>query len=116
MGTIIQKAYAASNYKFNIFSIKTSGNISISDLVGNIASLITIIASVIAFFFFIYSGFLYLTANGNPDQAKKGQSGIINAIIGLIIIALAYVILRAVAGSLGGTNNNINSIGGGQIQ
>jgi len=57
---------------------------------------ITIIAGILAFFYLVYAGFTYLTAGGNADNAKKGQQGIINAIIGLIIIILAYAIVRAV--------------------
>ena len=62
---------------------------------------IFIIAGVVAFFYLIYSGFIYLTAGGNPDAAKKGQQGILNAIIGLVIIVLAYSIVRGVVSLLG---------------
>jgi hypothetical protein len=47
---------------------------------------------------------LYVTAAGNPDQAKKGQQGLINAVIGIIVIVLAYVILTAIANTANGTN------------
>lgn len=56
------------------------------------------IAGILAFVYLVYSGILYITANGNPDQAKKGQQGIINAIIGIIIVVASYVILISVAG------------------
>lgn len=59
------------------------------------------IAGVIAVIYLIYSGILYLTAAGNPESAKKGQQGVVNAIIGIIIIVLAYVIVNAVAGTAG---------------
>lgn len=54
------------------------------------------IAGAMAVIYLIYSGILYITAAGNPDAAKKGQQGIINAVIGIVIIVLAYVILNAV--------------------
>lgn len=72
-------------------------------LVNTVATWIFAIAGVVAFFYLIYSGFLYLTAAGNPDAAKKGQQGIINAIIGLVIIFLAFAIVRAVTSLLGST-------------
>jgi len=68
------------------------------ELVVRIISWILILAAVIAFFYLIYAGFTYLTAGGNPDAAKKGQQGIINAVIGIIIIFLAFAIIRAVVG------------------
>lgn len=41
----------------------------------------------LALFFVMYGGFQYLTSSGNPDQASKGRSTILNAIIGLVIAA-----------------------------
>jgi len=65
-------------------------------VIGVIVNWVLIIAGVVAFFYLVYSGFIYLTAGGNPDAAKKGQQGILNAIIGIVIITLSYVIVRAV--------------------
>jgi len=59
--------------------------------------------ALVAFIFLIVAGFLYLTAGGNAEQAKKGLQGVLNAVIGLIIIMLAWVILNAIIGLLGGT-------------
>ena len=47
--------------------------------------------------FLIIGGFFYITAAGNEGQAKKGKQTVINAVIGLIIIMLAYVIANVVA-------------------
>ena len=55
------------------------------------------IAGILAFFYLVYSGILYVTAAGNPDQAKKGQQGLINAVIGIIVIVMAWVILKAIS-------------------
>ncbi|MBI4457695.1 hypothetical protein HY633_01900 [Candidatus Uhrbacteria bacterium] len=40
----------------------------------------------------IYAGFLYMTAQGNEDQVEKAKTLIKNAIIGLVIMFLAYAI------------------------
>lgn len=80
--------------------ISTSGNSNMDLLVKKIANWVGAIAGVIAFFYLVYSGFIYLTAGGNADAAKKGGQGIINAIIGLAIIALAYALVAAVVGIL----------------
>lgn len=73
------------------------------DILTNISTYIFLIAGVIAFIYLIYSGFIYLTAGGNPDNAKKGQTGILNAIIGLVIIFMAWGIVRFVVSFLGRT-------------
>ena len=72
-----------------------------TDLVSVSLGILLWVAGVVAIIYLIYSGILYLTAAGNPDAAKKGQQGIVNAIIGIIIIVLAYVIASSVAGLLG---------------
>jgi len=67
---------------------------SFADLVARVVLWITYIAGAAAFIYLVYSGILYISAAGNPDQAKKGQQGIINAVIGIIVIVLAYTIIN----------------------
>lgn len=42
----------------------------------------------------VYGGILYMTAYGNEEKATKGKNTITWAIIGVIVIALAFVIVR----------------------
>lgn len=60
-------------------------------------SILLYVAGALAVIYLIYSGILYITAAGNPDNAKKGQQGIVNAIIGIVVIVLAYVIVAAIS-------------------
>lgn len=59
-----------------------------------------LIAGILAFIYIVYSGFIYITAGGNPDATKKGQQGILNGIIGLIIVFASYGIVFAVVNFL----------------
>jgi hypothetical protein len=61
---------------------------------------IAIISGMLAFIYLVYSGILYLTSSGNPDNAKKGLQGVINAAIGIVIIVAAWAIIGAVTGTL----------------
>lgn len=70
------------------------------EILTNITNIIFLVAGIVAFIYLLYSGFVYLTAGGNPDAAKKGQQGLLNAIIGLVIIFLAYGIVRFVTNFL----------------
>lgn len=81
-----------------------STNKSLSTFANSLISQILIVAGILAVIYLIYSGILYITAAGNPDQAKKGQQGVVNAIIGIIIIVLAYVIVGVTIN----TGNTIN--------
>lgn len=82
-------------FETNLTVSNTEG-VTIPGLVTKIANIVGVVAGALAFIYLLYSGILYVTANGNPDQAKKAQSGILNAIIGIVIIVLAYAIFSAV--------------------
>jgi type IV secretory pathway VirB2 component (pilin) len=96
---LIDHARAAINFgKFDFFKNQPTGTgTNLITVVNNVIDLILYVAGVLAIIYLIYSGILYITAAGNPDSAKKGQQGIINAVIGIVIIMLAWVIVRAVA-------------------
>lgn len=72
----------------------TEGSIaSIFRLIINWALAIAFIAAVIVL---IYGGFLYITSAGNTDQATKGKTAIMNALVGVVIIVLSYIIVQIV--------------------
>ena len=52
------------------------------------------IAAVIAVIFIIIGGFMYITSAGNEGQAGKGRATLINALIGLTLIILSYIIVQ----------------------
>ncbi len=49
----------------------------------------------------LYGGFLYMTAQGEPEQIKKAQSILMYSFIGMAVIALAIVIIRVVGAIIG---------------
>lgn len=50
----------------------------------------------------IYGGFLYITAAGEEDKAKKGRTIILYCVIGIAIIAASYAIVNTVLGGVTG--------------
>jgi len=50
------------------------------------------ILGIICVVLIIYAGYLWMTAGGNEEQVTKAKKLITNAVIGLIIIMLAYSI------------------------
>lgn len=56
----------------------------------------------VAILFLIIGGFRVIASGGNPDGQKKGKDTIINAVIGIVIIVLSYVIVNVVAGFVSG--------------
>lgn len=71
---------------------------SVGDLVTQVVSWIVYIAAILAFIYLVVSGITFITAGGNAEQAKKGQTGLIYAIVGIVVVVLAFVILQAAAG------------------
>ena len=93
---LVPRAYA---YNFPALTLRQTDT-SLPDLATVVIDWILMLAMILAVIYLIVAGIIYITAGGNPDAAKKGQQGIINAIIGIVIISLAYVIAYSVANLL----------------
>lgn len=61
------------------------------------------LVGVLALFFIVYGGFLYVTAHGDSQQVDKAKEIIIYAVIGIIVIGVAAALVNfVVSGILGG--------------
>lgn len=69
---------------------------SISEVMIIIINILLAIAAIIAVLFIVIGGYRYLFSAGNDEKAKEGQKTLVNAVIGLVIIILAYVIVTVV--------------------
>ena len=70
--------------------------------IGLIVNVVFGLTGVIVFVLIIYGGILWMTAGGNDEQVKKAQKIIQRAVIGLIIVVLAYAITYFIFKELGG--------------
>lgn len=59
------------------------------------------LGGLVALGFIIYGAIQYVTSQGEPDAAKKAQSTIINALIGMVICILAASIVAFIGNRLG---------------
>ena len=57
-------------------------------------------ASVIAVIVIIAAGFFYVTSNGNPQQVTRAKNAILGAVVGFIVVLLAFAITSIVVGGL----------------
>ncbi|MBI5405090.1 MAG: Ig-like domain-containing protein, partial [Candidatus Kerfeldbacteria bacterium] len=69
------------------------------------------ILTLVAVSFIIYGGFLWLTSNGNEKQIEKAKRVILNAVVGLIIVLIAWAIVFFVARTA--LNSTDGTSGGG---
>jgi hypothetical protein len=83
----------------------TNTDLSVVELVTRIINFLLAVAAIVAIFFIIIGGFRYIISAGNPDQAKAGKQTLFNAVIGLAIIILSYVIVTVVNNAFGGCND-----------
>lgn len=60
------------------------------------------IAGMVAVAFVIYGAFMYVTSQGNSEQAGRAQGTIINALIGTAVAVTAAVFVDFLGKSLGG--------------
>ncbi|MFC1618000.1 hypothetical protein ACFL2B_01820 [Patescibacteria group bacterium] len=72
-----------------------------TDLLETATNWILGITGAVAVIFIIFGGFRYITASGNTEQMTKAKEILIKAIIGLVIVVVAYVIVTAIVGALG---------------
>ena len=79
-----------------------AGSSSITDLIATVIQTLLFVAGAIAVLFIIVGGYWYITSTGNEEQAEKGRSTLINAIIGVVMILMAYVIVTVIANLVGG--------------
>jgi amino acid transporter len=54
------------------------------------------LAAIIAVIFIIIGGFMYITSAGDATKATTGRKTLTNAIIGLVIIVMSYLIVQVV--------------------
>ena len=71
---------------------------SLNGLIRTVINWMLSIAFGIAVLFLVIGGFWYITSAGNEETAEKGKNTAINAIIGIVIIILSYVIINVVSG------------------
>lgn len=69
---------------------------NLADIITRIINLLLLFAALIAILFIVLGGYKYITSQGNAEAAKAGRGTVVNAVIGLSIIILAFVIVSVV--------------------
>lgn len=85
------------------------GNATAPDIRYTIARIINVVLQLLGVIFVILTilaGFQYMTAGGNEEKTKKAVGLLTNAVIGLLIILMAWTITRFTIRQLGRAANN----------
>lgn len=103
-----QSLCAGANMDFNAINnpgacgtaqIESSGT-QLNSLVTSVISLLSWAIGVVAVFMIIVGGFKYITSGGDTAGVTAAKNTILYAIIGLVIVALAQVIVKFILGRI----------------
>lgn len=64
------------------------------------------IAIILAVLFIMWSGIQWITSGGDVDKLQSAKKRLMYAIIGLIVVLMAFVIVRVVLTTLGANSTN----------
>lgn len=70
-----------------------------------------IIAALLTVLFMIYAGIQWITSRGDPSRIAAAKSRLFYAIIGLVVVSLAFFIVRVVITVLGGDSSYFFNFG-----
>ncbi len=72
------------------------GGLDIPTLIGAFIRYALGIVGALFLLYFIYAGFLWMTAGGEAERVKKSKHTMINAVLGIVVIMLSYAIISFV--------------------
>jgi len=72
----------------------TDATETISNIIHTIVNLLSVIVGLAAVLMIIVGGFRYITSGGNDASVTSAKNTILYAIIGLVVVALAQLIVR----------------------
>ena len=90
----------AQNVTLNGISIQgplDSSYNSIGSIINNVVPFVISIAGILLFFILMWGGYDYIMSQGTPEKLKTANAKITAAIVGFILLVLAFLITRVIA-------------------
>ncbi len=69
---------------------------SLNDIIAKIINILSVIVGIIAVIMIVYGGLRYVTSGGDSTKVGSAKNTILYALIGLVIVAIAQVIVQFV--------------------
>lgn len=70
-----------------------TGGMTLMQMISNILTFILMFTWIIAVVFAVYGGFKIMTAAWDEDKVKKGKTTLINSLIGIFVVLIAYTLV-----------------------
>jgi cytochrome bd-type quinol oxidase subunit 2 len=87
----------ASNNKEDPAKANQRANTTITNLLNLLSAIIGVVAVIVL----IIGGFRYIVSGGDENGAKSARNTIVYALVGLVIVALAQIIVKFVLNNVG---------------
>lgn len=87
----------------------------IPQIVGNLVSALLGLFGALFLVLIIWGGVQYMTAGGDPGKIKKAKDTLVNAIVGMVIVALSYAIARYVIVAISGATTGAGGVDAGPL-
>jgi len=104
---ILPNVSFAQNSDQNLSDFANSAGIettsSLPTIIGRIVQVFLAVLGIILILLIIYGGWIWMSSAGDPAKIEKAKKIIINAIIGVIVVSLAFAIATFVMNALSGT-------------
>ncbi len=78
-----------------------------STVITNILTIVFAVSILLVLFFLIIGAFQWITSGGEKEKVGKARSTIIHALVGLAVLALAFLIINVAGGILNIHFNNL---------
>lgn len=73
---------------------------SVPQFLAFVVQILLFLSGGVAVLFVIIGGFQYILSAGNQETATKGKKTVVNAIIGIVLIVLSYLIINVIVNTL----------------
>lgn len=108
LSTLAYLSLATSTYALEITppALGISPTTKPSVVISNALTIVYVAAAIVVLFFLVVGAFRWITSGGDKDAIGKARGTIINALVGLAILALSFLIVAVIGSIL-----NINILG-----
>jgi hypothetical protein len=98
----IDSEKCGSIFNFTDNNCPTDNGSKLSVFVKKLINVLSLLVGAVAVIMIIYGGFRYVTSGGSESSVSSAKNTILYAVIGLVIVALAQVIVHFVLNNLAG--------------
>jgi tellurite resistance protein TehA-like permease len=80
------------------------GKINLAQLVAGVVTILIAVAIISALIYIVWSGFRIATSSGEKTKLTNARYKLIYALVGLVVVAGAFVIWQLILGAIGANN------------